>query len=172
MYSQSPYVCRVEWGLRGAREAAERGDITVIVDVLSFSSTVVTAFHFAPWIFLHRRPGTDKRNGLRKNEKPPSSRTEKRPPNRAAEPGGPSLSPVSLNGAACSAAAAKASALLVGPCSTLRRLTTQPNESTPEPEPTSRWYRAVNNGRMPERVKTASVRESRMIWGPGRSCPG
>src|SRR5690606_26208442 len=34
------------------------GDITVIVDVLSFSSTVVTAFHFAPWIFLHRRPGT------------------------------------------------------------------------------------------------------------------
>src|SRR5690606_23617166 len=90
----------------------------------------------------------------------------------AAEPGGPSLSPVSLNGAACSAAAAKASALLVGPCSTLRRLTTQPNESTPEPEPTSRWYRAVNNGRMPERVKTASVRESRMIWGPGRSCPG
>ncbi|WP_096440090.1 2-phosphosulfolactate phosphatase [Alteribacter populi] len=32
-----------EWGKRGTREAAGRGDITIIVDVLSFSSTVVSA---------------------------------------------------------------------------------------------------------------------------------
>ena len=136
-----------------------------------------------PEFFLHRRHGVplravdlspppardDKRNGLRKNKKPAPRRGPKRGRRTGRPlpyPGFPERSGV------FPAAAAKASALLVGPCSTSRRLTTQPNESTPEPEPTSRWYRAVNNGRMPERVKTASVRESRMIWGPGRSCPG
>ncbi|MFT9596793.1 hypothetical protein [Mesobacillus sp.] len=43
MFSQSLYECKVEWGRRGAREAAERGDIVIIVDVLSFSSTIVAA---------------------------------------------------------------------------------------------------------------------------------
>lgn len=42
-FDQSPYECRMEWGRRGAREAAERGDIVIIVDVLSFSSTVISA---------------------------------------------------------------------------------------------------------------------------------
>ena len=86
MYSQSPYVCRVEWGLRGARETAERGDITVIVDVLSFSSTVVTAFHFAPWIFPHRRPGTTSGTVCEKTKSRPRRGPKKRPPNRAAPP--------------------------------------------------------------------------------------
>jgi hypothetical protein len=27
--NQSPHVCRVEWGIRGAREAAEPGDIII-----------------------------------------------------------------------------------------------------------------------------------------------
>jgi 2-phosphosulfolactate phosphatase len=43
LFDQSPYDCRVEWGRRGTREAASRGDIIMIVDVLSFSSTVVSA---------------------------------------------------------------------------------------------------------------------------------
>ncbi|PGS47305.1 2-phosphosulfolactate phosphatase [Bacillus sp. AFS041924] len=43
LFDQSNYECKVEWGKRGARDAAKRGDITIIVDVLSFSSTVVTA---------------------------------------------------------------------------------------------------------------------------------
>ena len=42
-WSQAGYRCRLEWGRRGARVAAERGDILVVVDVLSFSSAAVTA---------------------------------------------------------------------------------------------------------------------------------
>ncbi|MEX2247079.1 MAG: 2-phosphosulfolactate phosphatase [Dehalococcoidia bacterium] len=45
MFDQSPYRCRLEWGRRGAREAAARGDAVVIVDVLRFSTTVATAIH-------------------------------------------------------------------------------------------------------------------------------
>lgn len=42
-FVQDGYQCRIRWGHRGAAVAAERGDILVIVDVLCFSSTVVTA---------------------------------------------------------------------------------------------------------------------------------
>lgn len=42
-FAQSGYRCRLEWGRRGAREATERGDVLVVVDVLSFTSCVVTA---------------------------------------------------------------------------------------------------------------------------------
>lgn len=51
MFSQEPSHVKVEWGRRGAREAAERGDIVIVVDVLSFSSTVVTALHAGCEIF-------------------------------------------------------------------------------------------------------------------------
>lgn len=43
LFAQLPYRCRLEWGRRGARAAAERGDVLVVVDTLSFSSAVVTA---------------------------------------------------------------------------------------------------------------------------------
>jgi 2-phosphosulfolactate phosphatase len=42
-HSKSEYRCRLEWGLRGVDNASARGDIVVIVDVLSFSSVVATA---------------------------------------------------------------------------------------------------------------------------------
>jgi 2-phosphosulfolactate phosphatase len=42
-WSQQGFRCRLEWGRRGARVAAERGDILVVIDVLSFSTAVVTA---------------------------------------------------------------------------------------------------------------------------------
>ncbi|MBS4192756.1 hypothetical protein KHA94_21735 [Bacillus sp. FJAT-49705] len=51
MFNLSPYVCRVEWGIRGARNAAERGDIIIIVDVLSFSSTVISAVNYGAIIY-------------------------------------------------------------------------------------------------------------------------
>jgi 2-phosphosulfolactate phosphatase len=50
-FSQSPYRCRLDWGRRGAREAAERQDILVIVDTLSFSTTAVTAVQHGGLIY-------------------------------------------------------------------------------------------------------------------------
>lgn len=38
--AQSPYGVRLEWGLNGVMEVANRGGVAVIVDVLSFSSCV------------------------------------------------------------------------------------------------------------------------------------
>lgn len=42
-WDQTEYRCRLEWGRRGAREAAARGDVLVVVDTLSFSTCVATA---------------------------------------------------------------------------------------------------------------------------------
>lgn len=43
LFGQPGCRCRLEWGRRGARAAAERGDVLVVVDVLSFSTAVATA---------------------------------------------------------------------------------------------------------------------------------
>ena len=51
LYTQHPYHCRLDWGRRGVRQAAERGDILVIVDTLSFSTAVVTAVHYGGLIY-------------------------------------------------------------------------------------------------------------------------
>jgi 2-phosphosulfolactate phosphatase len=42
-FSQSTYKCKLDWGRIGTRKAAERGDILIIVDTLSFSTAVITA---------------------------------------------------------------------------------------------------------------------------------
>lgn len=41
--SQDPHRCKFDWGARGARLAAERGDIVILVDTLCFSTTVSNA---------------------------------------------------------------------------------------------------------------------------------
>jgi len=43
IFSQAPYRCRLDWGLVGTERAIERGDIIVIVDTLSFSTTTAYA---------------------------------------------------------------------------------------------------------------------------------
>jgi 2-phosphosulfolactate phosphatase len=123
-YDQSPFECRVEWGQRGAREAAERGDITIIVDVLSFSSTVVTATIHGASISPYPPPINDaaKLYAQEIGADLVWSRAD------AEKYGGHSLSPLSfkpddsakkfvfcsMNGAACTWVAKKVPALLIG----------------------------------------------------------
>jgi 2-phosphosulfolactate phosphatase len=122
MFSQSPFQCRIEWGQRGARESAERGDITIIVDVLSFSSTVVTALQYGAIIFPHPNNAAAKGYATNLNAKLIIGRAE------ASRQGAATLSPVSfnstnlgeklvlcsLNGAICTWIAAQVPALLIG----------------------------------------------------------
>jgi 2-phosphosulfolactate phosphatase len=51
LYTQHPYRCRLDWGRNGVRQAAERGDLLVIVDTLTFSTTVITAVHLGGFIY-------------------------------------------------------------------------------------------------------------------------
>lgn len=111
-------------GQRGAREAAERGDITIIVDVLSFSSTVTTAAAYGAVIYPHSPPADSKaeRYAAEVGAVLALGRAE------AARSGGRSLSPLSftsedkgrgyvicsLNGAACTWVASQVPALLIG----------------------------------------------------------
>ncbi|TNJ65126.1 2-phosphosulfolactate phosphatase [Paenibacillus hemerocallicola] len=122
MFDQAPYECRVEWGERGAREAAKRGDIVIVVDVLSFSSTVVTALHHGAVVFPHAKDDTLGEFARRHGAHVILGRAE------AATAGVPTLSPVtygpehagrryalcSLNGAVCARIGGASSALLVG----------------------------------------------------------
>lgn len=122
LFDQSPYQCRVEWGKRGAREAAARGDIIIVVDVLSFSSAVVSAAAFGAEIYPYP-PHLDGRKYAEKlGAEYIFGRAE------AAKLGKPTLSPVSfnkehagkkyvlisLNGAYCTWIGAKAAAVLAG----------------------------------------------------------
>ena len=45
------YRCQLARGQRGAREAAQRGDVLVIVDTLSFSTAAITAIHNGGVVF-------------------------------------------------------------------------------------------------------------------------
>ncbi|WP_421379432.1 2-phosphosulfolactate phosphatase [Bacillus salacetis] len=122
LFDQTPYDCRLEWGRRGAREAAERGDILIIVDVLSFSSAVVSALHHGALIYPYP-PDLDGIEYARLVEAEYIlGRAE------AARKGKPTLSPVSfnegqggkkyvlasLNGAYCTWIASGVPALLAG----------------------------------------------------------
>jgi 2-phosphosulfolactate phosphatase len=122
MFHQSPYSCRVEWGIRGAREAAERGDIIIIVDVLSFSSTVISALSQGAILYPYPPYLDGVTYAKTLDAEYILGRAE------AAKVGRPTLSPVSfkpehahkkyvlssLNGAVCTWIASKVPALLIG----------------------------------------------------------
>lgn len=55
--SKHPYHCKLDWGQRGALRAAQRGDVLVIVDTLSFSTAVATARITSPWQGYYRTFG-------------------------------------------------------------------------------------------------------------------
>jgi 2-phosphosulfolactate phosphatase len=48
---QSPFQCRMDWGPKGTTEAANRNDILIIIDVIRFSSAVVTAVHHGAIVY-------------------------------------------------------------------------------------------------------------------------
>ena len=122
IFNQAPFQCRMDWGLRGTYEAADRGDIVIIVDVLSFSSTVVSAVHFGTTIYPFPMEGDVSEFGKSVDAEILFERKE------AKELGKPSLSPVSfnetykgnkfvlssLNGATCARISQKVPALLIG----------------------------------------------------------
>ena len=116
----------VTWGPTGAALAAERGDVVVVVDVMSFSTTlsIAVARQFTCLVYSSaeiEQLGGPALAAIRLGARPLSSRAK-------AVPGRPSLSPASLlfaepgqrvvvtslNGASVVAAAASASALLIG----------------------------------------------------------
>ncbi|AIQ54134.1 2-phosphosulfolactate phosphatase [Paenibacillus sp. FSL R7-0331] len=123
-FDQAPYDIKLDWGQRGARAAAERGDIIIIVDVLSFSSTVVTAVQHKANIYPYPPPANEQAKAYAKELGAEIIRGRA----EAVRTGGHSLSPLtfssadyerdfvlcSMNGAACTWIAAQAPALLVG----------------------------------------------------------
>lgn len=122
LFDQSSFHCRVEWGRRGARDAADRGDLVIVVDVLSFSSTVVTALNYGAIIYPYPPNLNGKDFAGKIGAQYILGRSE------AAKLGIPTLSPVSfnqahenkkyvlnsLNGAFCTWIASKVPALLIG----------------------------------------------------------
>ncbi len=122
MLDQSPFECRFEWGMRGAREAAARRNIVVVVDVLTFSSAAVTAVRHGARVYPHDDLAGARNLAERLGAEAAMRRAD------ASKYGGHSLSPLSYgpgdvgkrivlcspNGAACVLAAAGAPAVLMG----------------------------------------------------------
>ncbi len=114
--------CRIDWGRRGARRAAERGDIIVIVDVLSFSSLVATALHNGISIFpctekddinvLARQIGGEA--AVRRQEVPEKGRFSLSPLTYSPTVAGANVAVASPNGATCSRYAGQASYIFCG----------------------------------------------------------
>lgn len=120
-FGQTDYDIRFEWGSKGARDAAERGDIVIIVDVLSFSSAVVAALDQGAIVYPHAPNEKAKAFTESVGAKLAVKRSQ-------ASKDVPSLSPVSWNvnhrgkkyvlpspnGAVCTTCASKAAKVLVG----------------------------------------------------------
>jgi len=121
-WSQHEYRCRLEWGRRGARVAAERGDLLVVVDVLSFSSAVVTAVQHGGIVYpcawsddpvaLARRLGAEA--AVSRHDVPTLGRFSLSPPTLLAIEPGTRVVLASPNGATCSRYGRAVPRLLVG----------------------------------------------------------
>lgn len=107
--SQSPFRCRLEWGPIGAARAAERGDVVVIVDVLSFSTAVATAVSRGATIYplphRHEKSGlslpTDAVWAMGRGEVPEQGQYSLSPLTLLNVPAGQSIVLPSLNGGTC-----------------------------------------------------------------------
>lgn len=123
-FDQSPYEIKVEWGIRGAREAAKREEILIIVDVLSFSSTVIAAMENEAVIYPFPPPINEKAKKyanqlgaelvVGRAEAIKTSKHSLSPNSFTADDRGKSYVLCSLNGAACVEAAKRVPGLLMG----------------------------------------------------------
>ena len=122
MYTQHPYRCRLDWGRHGTRLAAERGDILVIVDTLSFSTATVTALHHGgiiypcsqeddPVLFAQRIGGEI---AVNRREVPAKGRFSLSPATLETIEAGTRVVLASPNGATCSRYARQVPYLFVG----------------------------------------------------------
>jgi 2-phosphosulfolactate phosphatase len=122
VFSQDGYRCRLDWGRDGARRAARRGDVTVIVDTLSFSSAVATAVHHGAVVYpcasdrdleaLRARHGAEV--AVRRHDVPSKGRFSLSPLTYVGIAAGTAIAVVSPNGALCSVYGREAPHLLVG----------------------------------------------------------
>lgn len=118
--NQTPYEIRAEWGPRGAREAARRGDVVVLVDVLSFSTAVTAAVEHGatiapfPWGRADAAAAEAERIGAKlRTDRSPARRALSPLSFSAADRGGLYLL-TSPNGATCSRIAADAPVVFAG----------------------------------------------------------
>jgi 2-phosphosulfolactate phosphatase len=122
IFTQDGFRCRLDWGRHGARHAAERGDIIVIVDTLSFSSAVATAVHHGALIYpcavtddleaLGVRYGAE--IAVRRHEVPSRGRFSLSPLTYVGITSGTAIIIASPNGAVCCAYGRQAPHLFVG----------------------------------------------------------
>jgi len=122
IFNQAPFQCRMDWGERGVIEASNRGDIIIVVDVLSFSSAITNAVHQGAIVYPFPKTGDIQEFGKLVNAKVCLGRIESQ------EAGVPSLSAPSFNkshkgekfvlssrnGATCVMASKKDSNILIG----------------------------------------------------------
>jgi len=123
IFNQAPYQCRMDWGVKGVEEASNRGDIIIVIDVLSFSSAVTNALHNG--VIIYPFPRTGDINEFGKLVGAEVCIMER---SRARELGLPSLSTTSfnkthggkkyvlssINGATCVKVASQSSTILIG----------------------------------------------------------
>lgn len=138
----------VEWGPPGARLAASRGDVVVVVDVLAFSTSVVLAATRGAVVLSYSGAELDAMGGreraaadldaeiVAKDRAATTSRFSLSPASLGSVGVGDRLIFTSLNGAACTSAAAAAPMVIVGALSNrtavaraLRRSLTQGDAS-------------------------------------------
>jgi 2-phosphosulfolactate phosphatase len=120
--AQLDYACRMEWGRRGVRAAAKRGDIVVIVDVLSFTSAVATAVQHGAMIYPCLSPDevpvVAERAGahaaVRRADVPSRGRYSLSPAGYIGVPAGTKVAVWGPNGAVCARHATSAEAVLAG----------------------------------------------------------
>lgn len=124
IFDQSPYACRMDWGLTGIRQAAARGDVIVVVDVLRFSSTTSWAAHHGALIYplpwdedavdyaaeLNRNAQPGQREVLTSQDRGKALS----PRSFSSEDAGARYVIASPNGAACALASDGAAAVLAG----------------------------------------------------------